>query len=499
MSDLPDTPTTGQVGDKIARGIKWTTVGTVITNATRLIVVAALGRLPDDFAMVARVMAVFAVVSTLRDLGLGPALIQHRNPGPEHIRTVYTVSLLIGLFWATAIFLAAPLLAMYFRSPDAVPFMRALAGLVLLRSASSVALQLCTRDMNFRASTLSDLVAYFLSSVTAITAAALGLGPWSQLLGYLVEGVLLAVWLMTLYPPPRPGIDRAALRELFGFGAGQTVSSMANTLATYGDNLVVGRLPGDALGFYSRAYELVRFPAATFQSLVGTVLFPGLSRLQDNQAELGVAFRRTLFSIAALLLPASVVLIVLAPEFIELLLGGGWGHAVLPFQVMAAGMLFRTNYKAGALIARARGDIYAMATLQVGYAIVVVGGAIFSLRWGITGVATTTTLGVMLFSIAITALGARHAALGVGQIIACHVPAVGLAIVVGAVTAVVAAAMRATPAPGPVVLIVAAAAGGVAFLAAGARWIRAGHPEATWLWQMLRGAGRKVAKRAARR
>jgi PST family polysaccharide transporter len=277
------------------------------------------------------------------------------------------------------------------------------------------------------------------------------------------------------------------------------VSSVANTLATEGDNLVVGRLPGDALGFYSRAYDLVRFPAATFQSLAGTVLFPGLSRLQDNQAELGTAFRRTLFSIAVLLLPTSVVLIVLAPEFIELLLGDGWGYAVVPFQVMAAGMLFRTNYKAGALIARARGDIYAMATLQVGYAIVVVGGAALSLRWGITGVAVTTTTAVILFAAALTALGARHTALSAAQIAACHAPAVALAVVVGVVTAAAAYGMRSTAAPGPVVLIVATLAGGLAFFAAGTRWIRAGHPEATWLWEMLGGIGRKVSKRASGR
>ena len=96
------------------------------------------------------------------------------------------------------------------------------------------------------------------------------------------------------------------------------------------------------------------------------------------------------------------------------------------------------------------------------------------------------------FSIAITALAARHAALGLGPIIACHLPAVWLAVVIGATTAAVAAGLRAVAAPGPVVLLAAAAAGGLVFLALGALQVRRGQPDAVWLWSTLRSA---VAKR----
>src|SRR5205085_1544764 len=114
------------------------------------------------------------------------------------------------------------------------------------------------------------------------------------------------------HPPRGLGVDRAALRELMRYGTGETVMQITSTIATQGDYVVVGRALGDApLGFYTRAYELVRFPANTFNSIVGSVLFPAMSRLQDDPVGLGESFRRVLFATSLVLMPASAVFVIL--------------------------------------------------------------------------------------------------------------------------------------------------------------------------------------------
>ena len=75
-------------------------------------------------------------------------------------------------------------------------------------------------------------------------------------------------------PPFRLRIRWKPLRDLLGFGGGQTAAGIANYFANQGDYIVVGRfLDAAALGFYTRAYELIRYPSLIFNNIFGTVLF----------------------------------------------------------------------------------------------------------------------------------------------------------------------------------------------------------------------------------
>lgn len=162
-------------------------------------------------------------------------------------------------------------------------------------------------------------------------------------------------------------------------------------------------------------------------------------------------------------------------------------------------MLARTNYKVGALVARANGDTYGVATTQVFYAVAIVGGALVSSRWGISGVATTTTVAVIALSIYLTVLGMRHTGMTARTIAACHLPAVGIAAVLAVVVGATAWATRALHAPGPVVLAAGLAFGGAAYLALAAHGVRSGNPDWQWAWDVARAAGRKLRRGGSRR
>ena len=73
--------------------------------------------------------------------------------------------------------------------------------------------------------------------------------------------------------------------------------------------------------------------------------------------------------------PASVVAVLVAPEVIHVLLGDGpkWDDVMVPFQIFAAGLIFRTSYKISDSLARAMGTVYRRAWRQAVYAVAVVG------------------------------------------------------------------------------------------------------------------------------
>jgi PST family polysaccharide transporter len=460
-----------------------------------------LGRLlaPTDFGVVAMAMTVMMLAQTIRDVGVGVALVQRKELSAAHIEAGFGFSIALGVVLAAGLVLAAPAIGAAYQ-PAVVPILRGLAVLFVLRGIASVPQALLQRAFDFRVLTQIDASAYALGSLVSIVAALTGAGAWALVIGYLFEASVNVALLLVVRRPPRPRFDRARLRELLGFGGGMTLAQLANYVATQGDYVVVGRaLQAAALGFYTRAYELVRFPASTFTSVVGNVLFSALARLQEQPERLARAYRRVLLLNAAVLLPASAALVVLAPELIATLMGPGWSATVLPFRVLAITMTCRTGYKIGGIVATSSGQAAAIAACHAIYAVLVVGGALATVRWGITGVAASTSFAIAMTFVSISWLAVRRAGLRGSAFLAVHGVGLGCAapVLVGVVP--MASLLRGVGAPAPLIVVAAGAVGAAGFLATA--WLairRWPESDAAWAWATLRGMlSRRGDRRAA--
>jgi PST family polysaccharide transporter len=321
---------------------------------------------------------------------------------------------------------------------------------------------------------------------------------WSLVIGYLVEAALDTILLLVARPPRvRPRIDKQPLRELIGFGSGHTLAAFANYFATQGDNIVVGRYLGAGmLGIYDRAYVLMRFPATVFTTVAGSVLFSAFARLQDDPQRLGVAYRRVLFACAIILLPAAAGLIVLAPEIIAILLGPDWDSVILPFQILAGSMLFRTTYKVSGIVARSAGAVLRIALYQVAYGAAVIGGAVLVIGdHGIAGVAVTTSIAVAFHFTNLSRVALAQVDLGWGTLVAAHRDGLVMAALAAAGAWPVAHFMRDVTGIAPTV-IAATIAGALPALAFAAIRIRARAEDWLWLVDRVRSAGRKKTKKS---
>lgn len=448
------------MGQRTRRGLSWNLVGAVATNGTRIAVLAILGRVltADDFGIVAAAISVNVILLGIRDVGVGLALVQRKELTPGHVSTAFALSTYLGIGLSALIALAAPWIGDWYGMPAATNVMRALGLLFVIRGVSTTSRMICQRDMNFRAIAVIDASTFCLGSATSIGLAILGWGPWALVAGYLVEEVLATVlYLVVKRPPFSLVIHRERLRELMSFGAGQTVVQICGIAATYGDNIVVGNgLGAAALGFYTRAYDLIRFPSIVFSTVVGSVLFPALSRFQDDRSRLGASFRRITFVNALVLFPASTALAILAPETIRILMGPGWEDAVLPFQILAATMLMRTTLKLGSVVATAAGQVNAVAIMQVCYMLATLGGAAVTVRWGLSAVATAIAVAITAVGIASNYLAIRVSDLTWREVIAAHLPGLALSGLVALACLPLTGALRAAGQPVVLIFVVVA-------------------------------------------
>jgi PST family polysaccharide transporter len=466
-------------------GLSWNLASAVVTNAIRIAIVAVLGRAlaPGDFGVVAAALSVTVFFYSIRDIGVGRALVQRKQVDRGHLATAFAVSSYLGLALSAALFAAAPLIGELYRIEDSIDVLRALSLLYLLRGVAITSRMMFQRAMRFRTIAIIEQITFITGSAISVVGALAGAGPWALVAGYVGEELLATVMYLTLSPPPLSArIDRGKLGDLMSFGAAETASQIVSTLATYGDNYVVGHSLGAVqLGYYTRSYDLIKFPSIVFDSVAGSVLFPMFARFQDDRERLALGFRRATFVNALVLLPASAALLVVAPEAIRLLLGAGWDSSVLPFRVLAVTMLARTGWKVGAMIAGAAGQVRGVAIVNAIYMVSVIGGAIVASRWGIVGVAASTAVAIAISAAGTTYLALRVSGLPVTGLVAAHVPGGALAGVVLALAWLLASSLRAAAAPAAVTFAAVAAASGLALLGGTAILARRERGDFAWL------------------
>lgn len=492
------------IGRRTVTGISWTLFGSIASNLLRVGILAALGRLLTavDFGVVAAAMTVILFASRIKEVGVGLALVQRDTITKEHVEATFAFQLTLGLTTGIIVFVLAGPMASAYHMPQAANPIRALSALFFMRGLSSTSQFLLQRDLEFRAIAVIDVVAYAIGSTVSIVLALIGWGPWSLVVGYLVETGVDSAATMVIRPPPgRARLRWSALKDLLGFGGGQTAAGIANYFATQGDYMVVGRkLNAGLLGVYTRAYELMRFPSVVFSNVAAGVLFSSFARLQDDPVRLGHAFRRVLFANAVILLPLSAGLIVLAPEGIRILMGPHWESAVLPFQIMATSILWRTTHKASAIVARSAGDVWAIAFWQAAYAAAVIGGAMFSVRWGIIGVSCTTAAAVFFHFTNLTRIALKRVSIGWWDIITAHIDGFILGLLAAAGALPVAWALRGAGLHAAPIAIAATIAGCV--LPGGFVIWRLRRKSEDWVWLLDRVkqiGGKKKKKKGKKR
>lgn len=439
-------------------GVLWIAGGRGVGAGLQLLVLVVLARLlgPADFGVLSAALVIIGFSTIFAHFGFGPAVVQRKDLENRHVDTAFTVSIVIGVAFGCVIAATAPLAAMFFRMPDLVPVLRCLALVFPLQGLAVVADSLIRRDLRFRWLSRLDVIAYGVGyGAIGVSLAYLGLGVWSLVIAELSRVLVRTGMLLHGQTRrARPGWDSAAFHDLLHFGGGFTIARLANFLAVQGDNLVVGRTLGPAaLGIYGRAYQLMAAPAASFGDVLDTVLFPAMAKVQNDKTRLAPAYLRAVSVIAAVMLPPSVAIVVLGPEIIRVALGSQWEAAIVPFQLLAVGMLFRTSYKMSDSVSRATGAVYRRAWRQVVYAALVICGAWVGQLWGIPGVAVAVVValgvnfGLMAhLSLSVTGLSWR-------EFIAVHIPPMALAATCVPVVWGVAEAMRSASMPPLVVLV----------------------------------------------
>ena len=329
------------------RGTFWVGLSAAVRNVFRMLIKYILARmlLPADFGLVTMAMIAVDFLQMFREMGFSSALIYYRGNTRKAADTTFVILVLIAVILVVLSLIAAPYVAVFYRTPALTGVMRALSLNILISAFGQVQLALLAKNLSFRERLLPDLVPVLAYGLVAVFLALAGLGVWSLVLANIVSSLLTSTlaWLVVPWWRPRWRFDRRVASELFDYGIHIVGSSWLVFLITNLDNTFIGRVLGvEPLAFYGFAYSTANRPATEISRVVGQVLFPAYSKIQDDLEALRRAFFRTLHYVSLLSIPLGVAIITFARPFILTIYGHKWAPSIAPLELLGIYGLVRS-------------------------------------------------------------------------------------------------------------------------------------------------------------
>lgn len=348
-----------------------------------LLRVLVLGRLlaPDDFGLFAISAVAIAFLVRITDFGMIQALVQRPERDPRHLDAGWTVNMMRTLLVAIVVLLGAPVIAQLFDQPRATGLIRLLALQPVLTSAASIRLTDLVRDLRFRELAILGLVEAVVNTGVSI-ALVNPLGMWALVVGPLAgSAVNLAGSYLVAPHRPRFSLDVEAARPLFRFGRWIFLSALFAVTGNLVLQIVISRRLGvDDLGLYFLATRLAFLPAEVSGEVAGAIAFPLYSRLQTNLAGARRAFRTMLQGLAVVLVPASLVITVLADSLVQDVLGSKWEGTEVLIAILACTNIVGLLGEAGIPFLRGTGHPQKQTLLQL-----VLSALLILLAWVLAG------------------------------------------------------------------------------------------------------------------
>ena len=311
---------------------------TLILGFLRSVLLARL-LAPEDFGIVALALFFVNLAASFATFGLNAALIQRKVAEPEAISTHFVMRLGLMASGVLLTLFCIPLFRFFYPDrPLLVPLIMVLLFAQMISAAASTPITLLTRRMAFRRLAILDVASSATMLIAATLLASDGWGPWSLVIGEQLVGVLVSAAGVWLYRPPwrlSLKLDRRIAREYLSFGRFILANIQINYfLDQFDDFWTATALGSTAAGYYAKAYEFARYPRRIIAMPFQPVFYSAYARLQSDRRRLSQAYYRLNSFVIRFGFLFALVLVLVTPEFVELLLTEKWLPMVNTFRLM---------------------------------------------------------------------------------------------------------------------------------------------------------------------
>jgi len=372
-------------------GVKWSAVSQVSRQGTQLLTTIILAHLltPSDFGLVGMAMVVIGFIGIFKDLGTSAAIIQRKVLSERLLSSIFWVNVGFGTLAMAVLFLGAPLGGAIYHEPRVIAILRILSLSFFISGLSILQQALLERSLAFDTLAKVEIISVLCGAVVGIGLAVVGAGVWSLVFQSLttVSVTTVLLWLFSSWRPKRIFYWQE-VKSVSSYSLNLVGFSIFNYFARNADYLLIGRYLGALeLGYYTLAYRTLLFPLRNISAVIGRVMFPVYSAIQDDNRRFSYTYLKVASSIALITFPMMMGVLALAKPFVILVFGTKWLPVIPLLMILApVGMIQSVGTTVGAIY-QAKGRTDWMFRWGVGASTFIVVAFMLGVLWGVTGVA----------------------------------------------------------------------------------------------------------------
>jgi O-antigen/teichoic acid export membrane protein len=416
-----DLESTSDLGRLAKRGGVASVAGVYINGVLQIIGVVVLARLltPEDFGLVAIVMALTRFAPLLIDFGTADATTQRTRITSGQSSTLFWLTSGIGCAVALGLIVCSPLIAWLYHEPK-LQLVAIYSGITyIFAGISAQHLALLRRTMQFGVIAKMQILSAAAGLVSAILIAISGYGYWALVLRPIVSAGCIAAgaWFACKWRPGYPVLD-AEVKSMIGFGMHVLGASVPNSMLRVADRIALGLVSTPReVGFYQNAQNMYENAFLAPLDQLHNVGSAGLSKLQSDPVTLRQKYEATLSALAFFVMPAAAILSVTGQDVVVLLLGETWRFSGLLLSITALrGVVeFIEMSQSWLFVSSGRADRWKHTAFFS--AIVRVGSILGGLPFGAEGVAASLVVAGWLIALPSVSYAGRPLGIGVDLVI----------------------------------------------------------------------------------
>ncbi len=333
-------------------------------HGVTLVVSIVLARLldPAAYGTIAIITVFTSILQVFLDSGFSSALIQRKNCDDLDFSTVFYFQLVFSSALYLVMYFAAPFITAYYQLGDITALIRVMSLGLIVYSIKSVQSAYVSRKLMFRKFFFATLGGTVAAAVVGIWMAYQGFGAWALVTQGLVNSMIdtIILWITVPWRPIK-AFSFTRLKQLFSFGGRLLVSNLLDTVYNNLRSLIIGKLYTSAdLAFYNKAKTFPNLIVTNVNSSINSVLFPVMSKVQDNVDDLKRMTRRAIKTSTCIMFPLMMGLAVCGTPLIRMLLTERWLPCVLYLRVFCFTYAFYPIHTANlnAITSLGRSDIF---------------------------------------------------------------------------------------------------------------------------------------------
>lgn len=282
----------------IVSGLLWRFSERLATQGVSFLVSIVLARLlmPKDYGAIAIILIFIEIANTFVVSGLSTALIQKKNIDQLEMSTVFYCNLGLSIALYVVMFFAAPLIAQLYNLPVLIPTTRVFALQIPVLALQSIPTVIISRELNFRKLFFGNIVGTICSGIVGIFMALKGFGIWALIAQSLTQ-VVFSTLVLNFVACWHPSLcfSLKAANPLIRFGWKVLFSELIAAISNQFSSLIIGaKYTASDLAYYTKGKQLPTLIRSNLYNTLISVLFPAMSRVNDNIESLKAFSKRSL-------------------------------------------------------------------------------------------------------------------------------------------------------------------------------------------------------------